>query len=680
MEDDKQHETLSVAPDGDGKAAPAREPDAVPISESELARATDKPIQHVPDSSYQNYLFGGVGADERPAWSDSIKGRAAIRLISRGVVGAGFFALGSRMARMQMRGYDEVNFKFDPEKPLQLIAKGIDMTFGKVIKSSVAGAARLGGKTAAEAEALGKSAVTFRDSRVFDPAHPDTMGRSYGADITAFTFDFAMASVGDASTRNIIQALDPNIRKSWLVNDRGETASHDEKKHFDAGKALKAVGRASWRVFSKNQMEDWAAAIPYAYQMKWQRKAINKMFNKRFEGHDLVFDQGWNGGAYKMNQAGQIVGDYQLAGAIDLHARFVGYNWYTLMFREGYDKIGHAISDWKKDHFALHAPQLPADFNPITSPVKAVVDSARYVTKSFIKANLYMNPAVVPFWLMRVSQSKWRGENFIQQQGDSVALGAPTNIFKSPRRVTGDMFKLYPYAASNYDHYPTATLADRMEKRFSQGMNWMGRWQDHLGAKAGKMVNRLGERGVLPRSEWLDKLMTFERRPLNEPLQYGTYETNKLLKNGRKNLTHEWLDASFSYTPYMFAKAELGLLVDDRKGDGKLGQMDTAIYRFMDNVGHLNLPATVRSVKEIWQLGTHFEREMVVREGGNSGVKQSGPTALPANTIDAGSAQYTPANLSRADGDVSEDKRWVQSVLNRQVNPAQIHTASTTRH
>ena len=62
--------------------------------------------QSTPDSSYQSYLFGSSGSEEHPAWSDSTKGRAAIRLFSRGVVGAAFFTIGGRMGKIHMQGYD----------------------------------------------------------------------------------------------------------------------------------------------------------------------------------------------------------------------------------------------------------------------------------------------------------------------------------------------------------------------------------------------------------------------------------------------------------------------------------------------------------------------------------------------------------------------------------------------
>ncbi|MBX9725987.1 MAG: hypothetical protein K2X09_01870 [Rickettsiales bacterium] len=585
------------------------------------------------------------------------------------------------MARSKMQGYQEQHWKWDSAKPLQAIAKGFDYTLGNVIKSGVKAFASI--SHPGEAETIAKNAVTFRQKRHFDVLADGQwqkeLGRSYGADIVSFTFDFAMASVGDALTRNVIQAFDPNVKKTWMVNDAGAPAARGEKKHFVLGEGLKALGRSSWRIISKNQGEDWAAAIPYAFQMKFQRQFLSSIFEQRFNGHKIVFDNNWNGGAYKINQHGQIVGDYQLVGAIDLHARFVGYNWYTLMFREGYDTIGNAFNAWKKDGFAIHAPHLPEHFNPITTPIDALAHSMRYVTKSFIKANLYMNPAVVPFWVMRVSQSKWRGHNYISTE-NTHELGPETHVWN--KNVEG---YLRPYDTSNYDHYPTDTAFNRFEKGFSQFLNRIGRGPYKLGIKAGRAADKLSNEGLFPRSPWFDNLITHDLRRPWEPI------TERQLFKGRRNLMHEYVDASMAYTPYMFAKAELGLRVDDTKGDGSLGQMDKAIYRFMDNVASFNLSGTGQSLKEMWRLGTRFEREKVVREGGVLGNEQGTQAGVkkPETTIDSASVQKSSTKRAHNDNERSandndhansDDKSWVQSVIGREVNPAHIHAATPTRH
>jgi hypothetical protein len=606
------------------------------------------------DSSYQNYLFGSAGSTENPAWSDSIKGRAAIRLVSRGIVGAAFFTIGGRMARNQMVGYTPE--KWDTSKPLQWIAKGFDLTLGKGIETAVRVVARTR-HTPLEAAQIARQAVTFRPSLTVQTNGINgamIQGRSYGSDIVHFTFDFAMASIGDAGTRNIIQALDPNVKKAWLVNDAGDPAARGEKKHFLAGEWAKSVAKTSWRVLSKNQGEDWAAAIPYAFQMKFQRQFLSNIHKKRFAGHELVFDNSWNGGAYRVNPAGKVVGDYQLVGAVDLHARFVGYNWYTLMFREGYDTVGNAFKKWKEDGFAIH-PHLPEHFNPLTSVVDGIGQSMRYVTKSFIKANMYMNPAVVPFWLFRVPQSKWRAGTVNPEAAESQQLMKAS--------VTE------PYSKAHYSGYEQKTALDRFETGFSKFLHPIGEFCYNRGTNATNLSDKLAAKGWWPKGRWFNNI---SKTPgLNE-------------MQSRHHFVREYVDASLSYTPYMFAKAEAGLRVDDSKGDGKPGEMDKAIYRFMDDVAAFKLGSVGGDLKHMWRLGTNFEREVNAREGADVKTQEMVKKHAPVTTVYANSVQrHDLVNLNhdtpREEKSETADNRWV-AALNRDINPAQLHPATATRH
>lgn len=616
-----------------------------------------KARQHVPDSSYQNYLFGNAGSSENPAWSDSAKGRFAIRMLSRGVVGAAFFTWGGHIADKQLKGY-EPTAGWNKSQPLQLVAKGIDMTLGRAIEGAVRGIAGLkyDSKKAAE---IGRNAVNFRDTnpkytyqyKVGHNNYIPMQGRSYGADIVSFTFDFAMASIGDAMTRNIIQSFDPNVPKTWKLNEQGEIAKKGDKWHIDWSEWLKSVGKSTWVIFSKNQGEDWAAAIPYAFQMKFQRKFLTKIFENKMDGHHLVFDHGWNGGAYKVDATGKIVGDMQLAGAIDLHARFTGYNWYTLMFREGWDSVGNAFNKWRENDYKISMPTLPEHFNPLTATVDAIGDSMRYVTKSFIKANLYMNPAVVPFWLFRVPQSKWRADHFIQE-------GAEPHLVPQPRGFQA-------HSNVHYDSFRTDSTFDRFSKGFSEVLHPFGVFSNKMGQGAASLGQKVKS--------------TFGFAP-------------NFLAN--PEIMHKYMDAAISYTPYMYAKAEFGLRVDDNKGDGKLGQMDTAIYKFMDDVASLNFKAVPTDLKKIWKLGSNFERDIVVREGGPAPTVAANQTK-PSSTVDAASVRYhDPALLecgqlrqvgdshAAATNDTNEEQNrsWVKAVVGSDINPARIHSANHTRH
>ncbi|MES2984752.1 MAG: hypothetical protein V4735_06170 [Pseudomonadota bacterium] len=615
--------------------------------EPETATPTADAAQRKKNGSYQNYLFGNAGTTDAPAWSDSMSGRAAIRLVSRGIVGAAFFTWGGRIADRQLKGYSPETW--DKSKPLQAIAKGIDTLLGKNILRATTGIGKMAGHSTAEATHLAEEALRFRGTRQF--ANEPKRGRSYGAEVVNFTFDFAMASVGDASTRNIIQAFDPNIKKPWLVNDNGEAATKGEHKHIDWHKWARSTAKTSWQVFSKNQGEDWAAAIPYAFQMKFQRQFLSNVFNKRFEGHKIAFDKNWNGGAYKVDTAGKVIGDYQLAGALDLHARFVGYNWYTLMYREGYDAVANGFTKWKDSGFSI-TPHVPDHFNPLTAAVDGVGTSLRYVTKSFIKANLYMNPAVVPFWLIRVPQSKWRSGTVTMHADGTSSLGHDDG---NPIHGFHD--------AARYEHYPNETSFDKFETRFSKTLNWFGEKSYKLGTHAENFSDHLASKNIGPKI-FKDKA-----------------DRNKFMR--------QWVDASTSYTPYMWAKMETGLRVDDPQG-----KMDTAINGLIDNVASFNIQGAGKSLKQMWKLGTHIEHEITGREAGDPVEAKAPPAKLkavpPATTVQASSlVRHDPALLAKADELARQDaandpdmhdKRWAQIVSGGDYNPARIHPASPTRH
>ena len=110
------------------------------------------------------------------------------------------------------------------------------------------------------------------------------------------------------------------------------------------------------------------------------------------------------------------------------------------------------------------------------------------------------------------------------------------------------------------------------------------------------------------------------------------------------------------------------------------------------------MPATWTSVKEMWQLGTHFEQDAPVREGGDV-KKVAEPNAIrtqtfadttttdaqtPTTTVATADATHEAANFARRAGDTKppadEDKSWAQSVIGNNVNPAQIMSAGATRH
>jgi hypothetical protein len=119
--------------------------------------------------------------------------------------------------------------------------------------------------------------------------------------------------------------------------------------------------------------------------------------------------------------------------------------------------------------------------------------------------------------------------------------------------------------------------------------------------------------------------------------------------------------------------------------------MDKAIYRFMDNVAAFRFNAAGSALRDMWRLGSHFEREVQVREGGDVAKKMSQTpsasaphTKVSAQTVEHQSSKPAPAHndndRTANDNDHASDKGWVQSLVGRDINPAHIHAASHTRH
>ncbi len=717
MTDESEHKTAKTSTD----AATRARAEELHTHTNPTTTTRDKHF----DGSYQSMLFGSAGTLEKPAWSDSTKGRLAIRMFSRGILGAAMFTIGGRISRVQLLDYDPHTFEWSmaKEKPLQAIAKGFDEVFGKPIGKIARMRVNTKGLTEAEAK-LAKAnaewdATMFRTASYYhtssgklDHKGRPMNGRSLGAEIVAVSFDFAMMSVGDASGRNFVQMIDPNIRKTWMVNDKGEKAKQGEKAHFSGTKFVQSLGRSAWRIISKNQGEDWAVALPYVYQMRFQRKMLSKLFAEEEKGVKIVFDHAWNGAAYKVNNQGKIVGDYQLAGAIDLHGRFVGYNVLTLMFREGYDTISNHYKQWKENGYGMHL-HMPKHIDPIGAATNAV----RYGVKSFIKANLYMNPAVVPFWLMRVPQTKWRGAlihselegsmNAIATESSlssriakkAAAIGMAPEEFKkitvierkgadpiynfssAKDRITGGMANqpktmffddlevknpLHALKGPNdpkqYEHFESG-----FQKTFSQAVNPFGQFCYWLGGKTANLAHELPEGKVKNFIGLPDKLLIAHKNGDKSLPLVGT-------KAGRETFARNFIDASMAYTPYFFAKSEFGLRVDDTPSTGGRGKMDNAIYGLIDNVCALNPHKTGASMKEIWNLSVH--RDKVIMREGSANNPEKPKTVIHAEGI-AAPEKLAPTTTPAKEG---SDKKWAESVVGKNL-AAQFQSSNTqTRH
>ncbi len=620
-------------------------------------------------SSYDQYLYGRSlirAADEKPDWQQTMSGRMVTRLFTRGIFGALAFTWAGNYASRSLKNYDPesikgmgewaralVNTRAEPKaaidsaerfinrpNTMQAIAKAFDVVAGKPISAASRLIAPKGGE-----EAWAKHATHFRPRAMYhDPIskiRPDaewsyrTYGRSLGHEVVAITADFAAASAADAFSRNIVQAIDPNVEKDW----------YDKDGHFSVGKFGKDWARRTWQVISFNQGEDWAVAVPYAYFMKWHRNVLNKLS----PGFKYTSDHAsWNGACDKLKAHmfnGQIqslekVGDFQAEAAWDLQARFTIYNVLTLMYREAYKGVGNNIGAWwKGDHWL---PRISLPHNPVSAVIEGAGDAVRYGVKSFVKANLYMQPSVPFFWLFRAPQCKWRGSPIIindempagSSRVPSVSVNTPNVVhsglynysflsdkaqnnalidgyfakakgrdlmdngwpvgfnrngdhrfgFSSDKPYSGPLYvgakavHDHPYHAG-YNPYDVRNSGSL----FSAALSTFGAASNKAGMGIGNAISRMGEKG---------QNMAVKMFGMNGSAN-ADVRRQRILDGART-----FADASFAYTPYMIAKAETA-----RRWDNK--DMDAAIYRGIDGVVSFNWAETKAAIKDIGRIITN---------------------------------------------------------------------------
>lgn len=647
---------------------------AAPRSGAPVASRANGSTNDSTATTYSNYLFGQAGENDRPLLSDTTKGRIFIRLLSRGIFGAIAFAWGTRVADAQLKHYEPETWTFNSAKPLQTLAKGFDATFGRAIQGVARAFAPENQK-----DLWAYESTRFRSKAYFHGFQPNqhgiggaglNTGRTLGAEMVGVTFNFAMASIADSTVRNIIQAIDPNNKKAWVLDKNGNASGKwwSQDVHYDYGKWMKAVGNASWRILSKNQGEDWAAALPYVYQMKWQRQWIAN----HFPNFKLSADNSWNGASYLVNNQGDVVGDLKAAGTIDLWTRFVGYNWYTLMYREAYDMVAYKFGQWKKDGITM--PHLG---NPVEATVHALGSGSRYVLKSFLKANLYMQPAMAFFAPMRVAQSAWRAGSI----GIDVPVG--TNAIMTRNSMSADLNALglaangtapVPQMERSYwkNRDAQGNLIPELEYRYATagktsrlGMDhtmWLGNHQLPLNSEIGRATSPFDSslqkstfsKIINPLGKFSYKAGSFFNGIFNGRALSDTERLTMTVKQiedwERKSASNQefirnTVDAATSYTPYMIAKAEFAYRVDERPSGHELGEMDKSLYHFIDSIFSFDVKGVCKSIGNIGYHALRTKEHLSGREGGRTAPV----TMSPTTRVQSSSIQHAlPAEQKKA--------------------------------
>lgn len=552
------------------------------------------------------------------AWNETPQGRLAIRTFSRGIMGAAFFTVGGLLTRKWLHGED--GSRYDPaarlvddlagkeSNPLRTIAKIIDRVVGKPIEVVVEKVATpFAGKDVAKDWAM--RSVRFRPTK-FKGAAPSYRGRSLGEEATSITFDFFMASVGDAFGRDIAGWFDPGVAKIWLkpnYDDKGNIVGS----HVDYPEALKSAARSMWQYLSYNGGEDWAVALPYAYYMKAQRSIINHFS----PGFMYDFDRGLNGSSFKVDDNGKIIGNYSVEGALDLQGRFTAYNIGTLMYREAYDWVADR---WNGKPQAIYGTPEDVGRRGILGSIGQL---AKWAARSVVKGTMYMTPAVPFFWATRTPQAKYRGM-FINPKKGAMAyqgiLGDATkremvyaNLSRDDlpedRNIVFAQYTPNPDKAKSdqFVRTPVGKAGDVVPSH-QAGFDHYGQtfgWFDATLNRAGK-TNRAFAQSLGKHAKELDKTENFgwfERRVkhlLGIDKQIHKRTGKEIPAQSFKNITDRFVDASVSYTPYMYTKAEFSRLWDD-------GKMDLATERMIDGAAAFNWGEFKAGAGEVWNAFLH---------------------------------------------------------------------------
>ncbi len=512
-------------------------------------------------------------------WSEDPKSRLAIRMFSRGVLGAAFFTAGGILTKKWMTGenaYHATESFSQQKNPLQVIAKLIDTVAGKPIETTVAAVA---GKEA------GLASVRFRSTR-YTTFGKEMRGRSLGDEAVNITFDFFCASIGDAWGRDIAGIIDPNTKKTWI----------DDKGNINVSKAVQQAITKATRYVTYNGGEDWAVAIPYAYFMKGQRELLDRAT----PGFKYDFDRQLNGGSFRLKD-NQIVGNYNKTGMADLQSRFTVYNIGTLMYREAYDYAGQLLKG--KDAHLYGSPEGQHEHKNLLGQAG---DLLKWTARSAIKGTIIMTPSVPLFWMTRTPQTKHRGLFIDPEKG---MLGRPPNGQGFP----GDSIHAntpVPSASTyvdywQYQHMPGEPVLTR-HRVVSPGTN-VGRIDPTLvGPAHGPNTFNAHARSFGPVDSVFNGLgkanydvahaATIPARWIDDHSMGATHQIKEAMgitDHTPRRFVRPMVYAAASYTPYMYAKAEFANLWDN-------GKMDLAAERLIDGAAKLNWGEFKKGVGEVY--------------------------------------------------------------------------------
>lgn len=552
-------------------------------------------------------------------WSDTPTGRAGIEFIARITLGGMFFALmGQSKTAAALNTYDPSTHTANPNKTiLEKIAYGIDQTIGKVMHQ---GFKTYYGGDAAKADA----AIRFRQTR--NTATGQT-GRSLGAEMTVVTADFAAMSAGTAIAREaLLTAFNPNERSAWLKD------GHFSLSHF--GKRLLSK---AWEIISYNAGEDAAVALPYVFFLRGCRNFIDKRIAPGFRyGSDHVD----NGGSIVVDGEGYARGELQVAGALDLQARFTVYNVFTQIYRDWYNDTAKSLKKWRENGFELKAPEWVKD--PTSIPermVDYVKGTSRYLAISSIRSILQMTPSVPFFSIIRAPQSKPQGLAVHPEFGMLLdPNGTPLRRDQRAGTAANDFYKVGSNAKISWSNL---SESDRIARGLKEPNNPFAdlphsKYDIHGFAGPGRPLFYSGV------SNATDKLGTtihdLSRQPIWQKGQQWFWNLTGNGANGAE-LSRQAALAGMPYASYFAAKVFFREQYVNE-------QMNIAIGRALDGVLSFNMRETAEGLSEIQRtmMGLPFkdpERQAELIE--NHRYHPSDKSPIPDNWDAKDHKQYLEA-------------------------------------
>lgn len=604
-----------------------KSPEMPPVTESvQEGRDSVRAQVSAPDPSHIFGEYVGGGANDvrvqaniptieditgpvKRAWNDKVQGRVAIRAFSRGILGAAFFAWGNLRISQDLNNYDRSLSLAQQKGLLQMMSKIFDTVLGTPIEATLNQVQ----------DGLGTRAITFRPTRserylsggsngeAPNPTIPYTLGK----EMVSRTFDFAMASIGDATGRGIAAIFDPNVEKKWMKDGR-----------IDLPKAAKSLAHSTWTIMTKAQGEDWFVALPYVYFLRFQRNLIDK-FSPGF-GYDS--DRGLNGGSFKIKD-GNVAGNYGIEGALDLEGRFIGYNIGTLMYREGYEAVGRHLNEFKKKGYK-------ADITIQTHPVEIAKSAARrtkqflrYWLKSIIKGTVFMTPAVVGFWAFRTPQTRYKGIAIDPERGVAYYDTGFVASYGEDRQIPiGDTLQerylqslqsVREYPGKDFEDNPIGYHFDANVGNLNSGFVGPDVWfgtshlyyrkiennkpvegsENHL--TADPLERNPFHAGFDPfRTEYYGSKVRYAFDTILNPVGRAIYTSGEKFaaftpKISRRfgvddafaaDFSRRFVDAATSYYPYMWLKAETQRKWDRHSIHPEERLMDDSIYKMIDGL------------------------------------------------------------------------------------------------